>query len=72
MPTKRRQKSFTDFYHVIVKGINKEKIYNQQREKIYFKKIILKYLNKYDVEIYANFIMSNHEQLIIKAELQVL
>ena len=72
MPTKRRQKSFTDFYHVIVKGINKEKIYNQQREKIYFKKIILKYLKKYDVEIYAYCIMSNHAHLIIKAELQVL
>lgn len=72
MPVKRRQKSDTGFYHVIVKGINKEKIYNQQREKVYFKKIIIKYLKKYEVEIYAYCIMSNHAHLMIKAELPVL
>ena len=37
MPRKGRRESGTMFYHVIVKGINNEKIYHQQREKIYFK-----------------------------------
>lgn len=72
VPTKRRQESRTGIYHVIVKGINKEKIFNQQREKIYFKSIILKYLEKYQIEIYCYCIMSNHAHFIIRAEIQVL
>lgn len=72
MPTKRRQESSTGFYHVIVKGINKERIFNQRRERIYFKKIILKYLKNYQVEIYAYCIMSNHAHIMIRAEIQEL
>lgn len=72
MPRKRRMKSSTGIYHVMVKGINKEKIFNQNREKSYFKKIILKHLEKYAVEIYGYCIMSNHAHFIIRAELQTL
>lgn len=72
MPTKRRRESSTGIYHVIVKGINNEKIYNQQREKIYFKSIILKHLKTNPVEIYSYCIMSNHAHFIIRAEIQVL
>lgn len=72
LPTKKRQESSTGFYHVVVRGINKERIYNQRREKGYFKKIIVKHLNKYHVEIYAFCIMSNHAHFIIRAEIQEL
>ncbi len=69
MPLKRRQKSGTDRYHVIAKGINKERTFNQSREKTYLKKIIKKIKKKYEnVEIYAYCIMSNHIHLILKAE----
>ncbi len=69
MPTRRRRESKTEIYHVIVKGINKEKIFNQQREKIYFKQIILKYLEIINIEIYCYCIMSNHAHFIIRAEI---
>lgn len=72
MPRKRRMKSSTEMYHVMVKGINKEKIFNQNREKSYFKKIILKHLEKYAVDIYGYCIMSNHAHFIIRAEIQTL
>ena len=69
LPLKRRQKSGTDLYHVIAKGINKERTFNQSREKTYLKKIIKKIKKKYEnVEIYAYCIMSNHIHLILKAE----
>lgn len=64
--TKRRQ-STTGFYHVFIRGINKEKIFNQVREKIYFKRIIKENLEKSEVEIHAYCIMSNHAHLIIKS-----
>ena len=35
MPRKRRKESITGFYHVIARGINKELIFNQTREKLY-------------------------------------
>lgn len=72
MPTRRRRESRTELYHIIVKGINKERIFNQQREKIYFKQIILKYLEIVNVEIYCYCIMSNHAHFIIRAEIHAL
>ena len=38
---RRRRESFTGLYHVVVKGINKERIFDQQREKVYLKKFML-------------------------------
>lgn len=72
MPFKRRRKSSTGKYHVIAKGINKEHIFNQIRERSYFKKILIKFLEKYDVKLFAYCIMSNHIHLVLQAELQVL
>ena len=69
---KRRQESSTGMYHVMVKGINKERTFNQQREKSYFIKIILKHLKIYKVEIYSYCIMSNHAHFIIRSEIQIL
>lgn len=69
---KRRRESSTGIYHVIVKGINKERIFNQKREKNYFIKIILKHLEFFKVEIYSYCLMSNHAHFIIRAEIQVL
>lgn len=68
MPRRRRQVSRTGMYHVFVRGINKELIFNQSREKNYFKRIIRKHLSKYDIEIYAYCIMSNHAHLMIKSK----
>ena len=55
-------------YHVYVRGINNEFIFNQVREKNYLKRIIRKHLSEYNVEIYAYCIMSNHAHLMIKSE----
>ena len=67
MPNRGRIKSVTSLYHVFVRGINKELIFNQVREKRYFKKIIQKHLSEYEIEIYAYCIMSNHAHFIIKS-----
>ena len=72
MKNRRRRESFTGLYHVVVKGINKERIFDQQREKVYLKKIILEFKEKYGIEIYAYCIMSNHAHFIIRAELNEL
>lgn len=72
MPRQRRKESSTGMYHVIAKGINKELIFNQTREKYYLLKILKEFLSIHNVEIYAYCIMSNHLHLIIRSELQEL
>ena len=63
-----RRKSATDLYHVMAKGINKEHIFNQTRERNYLKKIIIEELKDFSVEIYSYCIMSNHLHMVLKAE----
>lgn len=72
MPTKRRRVSSTGVYHVTARGINKELIFNQIRERNYFMKILKKYIKQYDVKICAYCIMSNHIHLIIHSEIETL
>lgn len=68
LPYRGRKKSSTGIYHIFVRGINQELIFNQTREKRYFKKIIKKHLDEYEIEIYAYCIMSNHAHFIIKSK----
>lgn len=72
MPNKPRKVSHTGYYHVMARGINKEKTFNQPREKKRLKTILQNKLNDYAVEIHAYCIMSNHLHLIIKAEVEEL
>lgn len=72
MPRAARMKSSTNFYHVIGRGINSERIFNQAREKNNFKRLLMKYQEKYEVEIYSYVIMSTHFHLLLRADLKVL
>lgn len=72
MPRTARKRSCTDFYHVIGRGINHERIFNQTREKNNLIRLLRKYLDKYEVELYAYVIMSTHFHLLIHADLKVL
>lgn len=51
----------------MVRGINRELIFEQIRERNYFKKILKKHLDEYDIEIHAYCIMSNHAHFILKS-----
>ena len=53
----------------MVRGINHELIFGQARERNYFKKILKKHLDKYDIEIHAYCIMSNHAHFILKSKI---
>ncbi len=72
MPRTARKESCTNLYHAIGRGINKERIFNQTREKNNFKRLLVKYQEKYEVEIYSYVIMSTHFHLLISADLKVL
>ena len=45
MPHRPRRESSTRFYHIYVRGINKEKIFGQPREKIILKELSEKWFD---------------------------
>ncbi len=72
MPRKPRQKSATDVYHVMTRGLNKMAIYKGKREKTRIVNLIRENLSAYDVAIYAYCIMPNHMHLLLKADVNEL
>lgn len=72
MPCTARKRSSTDLYHVIARGINREPIFKQKREKNNFIRLLLKHLKDRDIEIYAYAIMSTHFHILIRVDLKLL
>ena len=68
MPRQARIESETGYYHIMTQGINKDKIFEMDKEK----EIILQYLKEKTQEeacqIVAYCIMDNHMHIIINAE----
>lgn len=66
MPRKSREKSNTGIYHVMLRGINKQIIFEDSEDYEKFIQIIKEYKGKCGYEIYAYCLMSNHVHLLIK------
>ena len=56
------------FIHVMVQGINKEKIFFEEREKLEYLKLLNKYKEEYAIKIIAYCIMDNHVHILINTE----
>ena len=72
MPRTARRRSASDIYHVIARGINKEPIFKQKREKNNLIRLLLKHLKDHDIEILAYVIMSTHFHILIRVDLKLL
>ena len=57
-----------NYHHVMVQGINKEKIFNNVSEIIRYKRILYKYMFKFNIKIISYCFMSNHLHLILFSE----
>ena len=68
MPRIARKSSQSNFYHVIVQGINKEYIFDQTEYINKYKQIILSKLEKSNITILAYCIMNNHAHFLIFSE----
>ena len=72
MPRAARKQSNTNIYHVMMRGINKQDIFHDEKD--YYKMIqLLKYcIEKSEIEIYAYCLMPNHLHLLIKEGIEPL
>lgn len=57
-----------EFIHVMVQGINKEKIFLEEREKLEYLKLLNKYKEEYAIKIIAYCVMNNHVHILINIE----
>jgi REP element-mobilizing transposase RayT len=66
MPRRAREKSSTGIYHVMLRGINKQIIFEDNEDYEKFIEVIKEYKEVCGYEIYAFCLMSNHIHLLIK------
>ena len=65
MPRTSRRISCTSIYHIVLRGINQQIIFEQKSDFIYFKKLLMDCRDKYRYDIYAYCLMNNHVHLLI-------
>ena len=68
MPRCARQKSSLGIYHIMIRGINKVDIFNDDMDRKVFMKYLLDFKKKYEIRILAYCLMSNHVHILIKDE----
>lgn len=69
MARQARVQSPTDYYHVIMRGNNREGIFSDQSRKQYFKDLLKVQIEEGLIDIAGYCIMDNHVHIAIKADL---
>lgn len=68
MPRNPRKCYNTSFFHVIVQGLNKEYIFNEENYIKQYLNLLNKYREENNIEILAYCIMSNHAHILLFTE----
>ena len=68
MPRIRRMKSRSGIYHVMARGTDKQIIFEDTRDYLFFRKQVFRYSKEQNISIIAYCLMSNHFHLLIKDE----
>jgi len=66
MPRKARQKSETGIYHVMMRGINKQDIFFDHKDKLKFLELVLRFKEISQFELYGYCLMDNHIHFLLK------
>lgn len=66
MPRLARKKSATGIYHIIMRGVNRKTIFEDDEDKIRLLETLVRYKTNCRYEIYGYCLMDNHIHLLIK------
>lgn len=66
MPRTAREKSDTGIYHVMMRGVNRQSIFNEKEDNLRFLQTLSYCRDLSDYELYAYCLMGNHFHLLIK------
>lgn len=68
MPRHSRQRSVTDVYHIMLRGINRMDIFNEDRDRIMFLHYLKECVEKEHYEVLGFCLMNNHVHLLVKSD----
>ncbi len=68
MPRQARKKSHSNIYHCMLRGVNKQDIFFEDKDYLEFQDIIRKTKKKFLYQVYSYVLMPNHIHLEIKDE----
>ncbi len=66
MPRCAREKSITGIYHMILRGVNRQNIFEDEEDAVRFLGTLKKFKKESEYEIYAYCLMGNHIHILIK------
>ncbi len=66
MPRVAREKSETGIYHIILRGINRQAIFEDEEDSAEFLRTLIKYQKVSEYVIYAYCLVGNHIHLLLK------
>ena len=72
MPRTARKKSKSGIYHIIMRGINRQTIFEDEEDCAQFLEALARYKEKSDYQVYAYCLMGNHVHLLIKIGIEPL
>ena len=72
MPRQAREKSGIEVYHVMLRGINQQQIFEDERDNEEFIEVIGKVKEISKFQLYAYCLMGNHVHLLLKVETEEL
>lgn len=67
MPRKPRQRSPHDIYHVVIKGINSQLLFEERKDYLKYLEILELHKENCDFNLFAYCLMSNHVHLLLRA-----
>jgi putative transposase len=72
MPRTARKKSKSGIYHIIMRGINRQTIFEDEEDYAQFLESLQRYKEKSDYQVYAYCLMGNHVHLLMKTGIEPL
>jgi putative transposase len=72
MPRTARKKSKSGIYHIIMRGINRQTIFEDEEDCGQFLEALQRYKEKSDYQVYAYCLMGNHVHLLLKIGIEPL
>lgn len=72
MARKAREKSESGIYHIIMRGINRQTVFEDEEDCAQFLQTLQRYKEKSGYQIYAYCLMGNHVHLLLKIGLEPL
>lgn len=72
MPRTPRKKSESGIYHIMMRGINRQIIFEDEEDSEKFLQVLYRYKEQCDFQVYAYCLMGNHLHLLLKVGIEPL